>query len=151
MKLSIEKVSKKNLEKVLSLQLLDAQKGYIETVAACLEEASENKAWRPNAIYDHKTLVGFTMYGLLEDGRVWLDRLLIDKDYQHQGYGQAAVQQLVTKLCKDYQVSEIFLSVYEENSVAVRLYQKIGFVFTGELDTKGEKVMVYRKKETDSM
>ena len=37
----------------------------------------------------------------------------------------------------------VFLSVYDDNQGAIRLYEKLGFAFNGELDTKGERVMVY--------
>ena len=40
---------------------------------------------------------------------------------------------------------DIYLSVYEENHVAISLYQSYGFKFNGELDTKGEKIMVLEK------
>ena len=35
------------------------------------------------------------------------------------------------------------LSVYENITRAIRLYEQIGFCFNGEYDTKGEHVMVY--------
>lgn len=40
-----------------------------------------------------------------------------------------------------YPNTDIYLSVYEENQQAIALYQFFGFVFTGELDSKGEKIM----------
>lgn len=147
MKIRFKKITERNKEQVKELRVFDSQKGYIETVSECLAEAAENEAWQPRAIYDEAQLVGFTMYGLLTDGRVWLDRLLIDKGFQGRGYGKASVQELLKKLLADYQVSEVFLSVYEENQMAVSLYQRLGFSFNGERDTKGEKVMRYKKAE----
>lgn len=46
----------------------------------------------------------------------------------------------------EYPNTDIYLSVYEENKTAVSLYKLFGFEFNGELDTKGEKVMVLKQK-----
>ena len=45
------------------------------------------------------------------------------------------------KLIEKYQTNKLYLSVYDTNSSAIRLYQQLGFVFNGELDTNGERVM----------
>ena len=77
------------------------------------------------------------------EGQLWLDRLLIDRAYQGRGYGAGAVAALLERLPKEYGKDRVFLSVYDDNQGAIRLYEKLGFAFNGELDTKGERVMVY--------
>ena len=98
-------------------------------------------------IYDGPTVVGFAMYGCFAqpepEGQLWLDRLLIDRAYQGRGYGAGAVAALLERLPKEYGKDRVFLSVYDDNQGAIRLYEKLGFAFNGELDTKGERVMVY--------
>lgn len=146
MNLKIKKINKDNYEEVLKLQVFEEQVGFIETVEECLEEASENSSWRPVGIYDEDTLVGFSMYGLLHEveyrgPRVWLDRILIDKNHQGKGYGKASVEILLRRLQEEYHEPRTYLSVYDDNEAAVKLYKKVGFVFNGEIDTKGEKIM----------
>lgn len=151
MQLHIEKVTKNNELIIKTVVPFLAQENYIESVETCLEEAKQEGRWRPVGIYDEDTLVGFAMYGCFhEQGekRVWLDRFLIAKEHQNKGYGKAAVLLLVSQLVEEYQVQKVFLSVYEENTNAISLYQEIGFAFNGEVDTKGEKVMVYSKNES---
>lgn len=147
MNLRFEKINSTNREQVELLHLLPEQEGFIESVHECLEEADERKEWRPVAIYDNSTLVGFAMYGFFSQpssaGQAWLDRLLIDSRYQGSGYGKLAVSALLNRIQTEYQCREVYLSVYEDNIGAIRLYEKIGFQFNGELDTKGEKIMVY--------
>ena len=58
----------------------------------------------------------------------------------HPEYEEAA---LLERLPKEYGKDRVFLSVYDDNQGAIRLYEKLGFAFNGELDTKGERVMVY--------
>lgn len=147
MQLHLEPVTPANRQAVLALHTAPGQEGFVETVAQCLDEANHTRCWRPVAIYDSSTLVGFAMYGFFWQyfpcGRLWLDRLLIDARYQGRGYGKAALTLLLDRLAHDYpRRRKIYLSVIETNAPAISLYQKFGFHFTGELDTHGEKVMV---------
>ena len=86
------------------------------------------------------------MYGYFPEpapGQLWLDRLLIDKRYQGKGYGKQAVLSLLDRLHTEYQSGTVYLSVYENNPHAIKLYQQIGFRFNGKYDSKGEHIMEY--------
>ena len=146
MLLKFEPVCRKDRKDIEALQMFPSQSGCIESVVECLEEADWIREWRPVGIYDEEVLVGFAMYGFFKSPtkRVWLDRLIIDKKYQGKGYGTASVLALLEKLRREYNESDaIYLSVYEDNTEAIDLYQRIGFSFNGECDAKGEKIMVY--------
>lgn len=147
MKLHLEPVTAQNREEILRLGVLPGQKGYIETVAQCMEEAGEYGGWRPVGIYDGDLPVGFSMYGFFREeyppeGRLWLDRLLIDARFQGRGYGRAALEALQERLSREYPEKDVYLSVIEGNDVATRLYEQYGFRFIGEKDIHGEDVMV---------
>lgn len=147
MQLHFEEVTRANEKALLLLKLEKGQAHFIESIEECLQEAKENNVWKPVVIYDGVYMIGFAMYGqFVEFGetRVWLDRFLIDKAYQHKGYGFACVQALLIKLRQEYACDTVYLSVYEENVYAINLYEKAGFIFNGELDSKQEKVMVYK-------
>lgn len=147
MDLHIVPITKENRKDVEQLRISSSQKGYVESVTECLDEADHKSCWRPVGIYDGKTLVGFAMYGFfweyLPFGRVWLDRLLIDKNYQHKGYGKKAIEVLLKRLKHEYHRNKIYLSVVDGNDTAVHLYKEFGFEFNGELDIHKEKVIVY--------
>lgn len=144
MKLHLKPVTTTNRKEIETLSLYPYQIGYIESVKDCLLEASYSKEWRTAGIYDNDTLVGFVMYGYFKkEGQVWLDRILIDKQYQGQGYGKHAIGLLLDLLYQEYHQDKIYLSVYEANKAAIQLYQNMGFHFNGLEDTKGEKIMVY--------
>lgn len=148
MKLELREVDQTNHKELLALELLGEQVNYIESVEECLREARECEAWRPFGIYAEDRPVGFAMYGYLVEagkpGRLWLDRLLIDWRYQRRGYGRQAMGMLIARLQQEYPRERIYLSVYEENRTALRLYQSMGFAMTQGLDTKGEKIMLYQ-------
>lgn len=140
-----EDITEKNIKDVLALSITKTQEPYIESIDECLKEASEYHTWRPKAIYDDDILIGFMMYGMFE--RVWFDRFLIDMRYQGRGYGKKAAKKALELLKAEYHQDEVYLSVYPSNTLALRLYESLGFKKTGELDTKGEHVMVYRYDE----
>ena len=146
MNLIVKEVDKNNYKEIINLKVSNEQKNYIETVEECLEEANIYPIWRPVGLYHEEKPVGFAMYGLFVDegrnGRVWLDRFLISDENQGKGYGKAGVKLLISRLYEEYGYDEIFLSVYEDNENAIRLYKCLGFKFNGEVDINGEKVMV---------
>lgn len=151
MKLHLEPVTAVNRAAVLALAPAPGQEGFLESTADCLAEADSYFRWRPVGIYDEKVLVGFAMYGFFPQyfpfGRVWLDRLLIDRRYQGQGYGRAAMSLLLERLKEEYpHRRKTYLSVVEGNLAAEMLYRSFGFSYTGERDIHGERVMVRKRK-----
>ena len=83
----------------------------------------------------------FPMY--LPAGRVWMDRLLIDKRFQHKGYGKAAMQLLLEQLKAEYGDQPVYLSVVPGNDTARKLYASLGFLELKEKDVHGESVMIH--------
>lgn len=147
MNLLLVPVSGENREIATSLAVAPGQEHFIETVEECLQEADELAEWRPMLICDGDIAIGFTMFGYLHyegKARLWFDRFLIDRNYQHQGYGRMAMKTVLGYLRGTFPEEDIYLSVYDENQVAIRLYQSFGFSFNGELDLKGERVMVLK-------
>ncbi len=146
MSIEIREVTEENLKSILELKVGEGQESYIETTEQCLKEAAEEQWYEPVGLYKDRCLVGFAMYGLFinEDinGRVWLDRYLIDGKYQGKGLGSELLEALINHLADKYNYDEIFLSVYDDNMGAIRLYEKFGFKFNGEFDVNKEKVMV---------
>ncbi len=142
----IRDITALNKQEVLSLRIADHQKSFIESTVQCLVEAEIDKRFIPVGLYKENVAIGFAMYGVFphEDNsqRVWLDRYLIDERFQHKGLGKYFLQRLIDYLTLKYSCQNIYLSVYDNNEVAIKLYRNFGFAFNGELDEKGEKVMV---------
>ncbi|WP_211749863.1 GNAT family N-acetyltransferase [Paenibacillus sp. Marseille-Q4541] len=146
MNISLREVTEDNKKDILQIQVKEAQSGYIETVEDCLAEAAVCRMYKPVGLYLGELLVGFAMYGFFPEegkqGRAWMDRLVIDASYQGQGLGTVMLEALIEKLISEYDCEQVYLSVYEDNVVAIRMYEKAGFCFNGERDEKGEKIMV---------
>lgn len=91
--LSLIPVTSKNRRAIEKLKVFPHHTGFIESVADCMKEADQLAAWHPMCIYDNDTLIGFTMYGMIQEPaytRLWFDRLLIDKQHQGKGYAKPA-------------------------------------------------------------
>ena len=140
-------VTEENRAAAERLAVAPGQEDFIESVPECLREADALSDWRPMLICADGAPVGFTMYGDIRcetPARLWFDRLLIDGHCQHRGLGRRAVETILRRLRQDYPGKDIYLSAYEDNERAIALYRSFGFAFNGELDTKGEKIMVLR-------
>ena len=150
MAVTIIPVDSSNRAEAEQLQVHESQIHFIESVKECMEEADQLDLWHPVAIYDGDTMVGFSMYGFYveEDGsgRLWFDRLLIDKRFQGHGYGRQAISVCLHRMRREYPLQDIYLSVYDPNKNAIALYESCGFHFNGELDTNGERIMVLPKE-----
>lgn len=146
MNIQIREVTKENLKEVLFLNVSATQKSYVESTKQCLEDAVECNYYQPAGLYKDEILVGFAMYGLFpeegQNGRVWLDRYLIDERFQGKGLGSIMLEALIAHLVKLYNCDEIYLSLYDDNQCALHLYQKFGFKLNEEKDINGEKIMV---------
>lgn len=140
MNLHFEKVTINDLKWLNYLTIKDSQINYVESIEDSLLLQENDSSWKARAIYDNQILVGFVLYGFI-DNEVWIDRYLIDQRYQGRGYGKNALKLIIEELKKTYQQPILYLSVFKENNVAINLYQKLGFEFNGQLDSKGELVM----------
>lgn len=146
--ISFQNVSINNKTDILALRIKEDQQSYIETIEESLKERHELTLWKPVGIYNNNQLIGFAMFGLWQENneeRVWLDRFLIDYHFQGQGLGRKSLAAIVKYIRHIYHCQNIYLSLYQDNQVALCLYKSYGFIETEEKDINGENVMVLKK------
>ncbi|MEI4831640.1 GNAT family protein [Bacillus sp. FJAT-53711] len=98
----------------------------------------------PRAIYDNQTLIGFTSYGYRkEHKRYELISIMLGHQYQGKGYGTPILKAVVDEMSELYKCKEIYLSVIHDNESAKRIYEKIGFKATGEIEKGHHDELVY--------
>ncbi|HDX9578064.1 TPA: GNAT family N-acetyltransferase [Bacillus pseudomycoides] len=98
----------------------------------------------PKAIYDNHTLLGFTSYGYRkEHERYELISIMLGHQYQGNGYGVPALQAVIAEMSEQYKCKEIYLSVIHDNEPAKRIYEKVGFKATGEIEQGHHDELVY--------
>jgi diamine N-acetyltransferase len=145
---TLREITDENREAVAALRVAPGQEGFVATVAKSYVDAAAFPAERPwyRAIYAGDQPVGFVMVSWAapaappREGVVYfLWRLLVDARHQRQGYGRAALEQII-ELVRAEGATE-FLTSYEPGDGGPwPFYQRLGFEQTGEVD-EGEIVI----------
>ena len=138
----LKEVTKENIDEVLELSVREDQKSFVSTTAESLAQAYAYKETAfPFAVYNDDTMVGFIMMGYYEAKNYYtLWKFLIDKKYQHMGYGREALMQGISFMRDKFNIKEIYTGVAPGNSVAKGLYQSIGFEDTGLIEFNMEEM-----------
>ena len=87
------------------------------------------------------------MYGdyNVKEKSIWLDRLMIDSNFQGQGLGKAALDVIISHLKENFELKSIYLSVHDTNWQAITLYESFGFLNTKNRDQhNNELIFSYR-------
>jgi [ribosomal protein S5]-alanine N-acetyltransferase len=140
MTISLRKINQDNWKECIYLQVGDDQKSFVATNVFSLAEVSFYSTYEALAIYHDDVMVGFLLYGRDPgDGKYWITRVMIDKKYQHSGYGKTAMLQLIELLKKKNDCNAIYISHEPQNVIADKMYSSLGFKDTGKIQ-EGEKV-----------
>ncbi|SFK16778.1 diamine N-acetyltransferase [Marinilactibacillus piezotolerans] len=150
--LNIRPVTEDNWRAIVELKPLTDQKKYITSNAESLLESfyETRYNWSVFGLFKEEYPIGFTMIGAFnaEKEYIWLDRFMIDGQFQGKGYGKKFLQLIVDYIQLKWQVKDIVLSIVKENNQAKKLYETIGFIDTGRIDEEnGELVMVLNVKK----
>ena len=129
----LKPVTKDNLEEVLALRTFEHQQSYVSSPAVALSQAYVYGGTAfPFAVYDGEIPVGFIMMGYYEAKRYYtLWKFLIDKKYQHKGYGREALRLGIAFLKDRFRAKEVYTGVLPDNTAARSLYRSAGFAETG--------------------
>ena len=127
---------------VVGLEVEPEQRRFVAPVEHYLELCDRpDSPWRPFAVVEHGEVVGFVMHGVdPDDDSAWIGGLVIDRAHQRRGIGRTVVDLLVVRAVADSRASA--LSYEPANAVAKGLYERAGFVETGERD--GDEVVARR-------
>ena len=143
MNLSFRKIDKDNFDECVNLKVAPSQKYFVAPNVGSLAQAYVNPSLHPFAIYDHETMVGFTMYSITEtqgERYYYITRLMIGENHQGKGYGRAAMKIMLEMLKKKVECPEIRTSYVEENVVVEKLYLSLGFRKDGRINEHHERV-----------
>lgn len=135
--IKLQTITQHNFEDVVDLEVHDHQLNYLASNVFSIAEASFFPHYVTRAIYaeqaDSEQLVGFLMYvtpACDEDsatGVYYIWRFMLDKKYQHQGYGRAALSALIDEIRTNQDARKIMISYAPDNRVAKSFYASFGF------------------------
>lgn len=143
--LRLEEITEDNWRDIVLLTTEDSGiprvcEQYVASNALSIVQAVYEGTWNVNAVYCGKRPVGFVMYGYHPYREKYeLCRIMIDHKHQGKGFGTMALELVIEELSEIEDCTEIYLSVNPGNRRGKHIYEKAGFVKTGEM-CDGEEV-----------
>ncbi len=133
MRISLREITVDNWMDAMKLKVDVEQERFVASNAASIAQSKFHDFLECYGIYYEDTMIGFTAFGINpEDDNVWIARYMIDYRYQGNGYGKAGLHILLEFMIREYDCSEVFLDVGEDNTIAKRMYTNAGFSKTGK-------------------
>jgi len=134
MQINIKSVTKDNWFQCTQLEISEENgKRFIVPIVFSLAESKFEEHLQPLAIYAGSILVGFSMYALdPDDGRYWIYVFMIDAKHQRKGFGKEGLKKIVNHIRVLHECDEIMIGHKPDNMIAARLYERVGFIETGD-------------------
>ncbi len=125
----------------IPLNVTDEQKTYVANTTTILARAYAYRDSRSRAflIYRDNEPIGMGLYYDCEPDAYIFSELLIDKQFQGQGYGKAATKLVLDCMNKDGKYNKAILCYIEGNGVAKKLYENFGFA---EIDRDEDEIIM---------
>ncbi|MFC1952636.1 GNAT family N-acetyltransferase [Chloroflexota bacterium] len=131
---TLRSITIENWIECIKLKVRQGQQDFVATNVYSIAESKVDPSMVPKAIYNEEVMVGFTMYGRdPEDGKYWIVRLMIDEQYQGNGYGKQAILQVINLLKQNDNCTDITVSHLPLNKHADTFYRSLGFKDNGEV------------------
>jgi diamine N-acetyltransferase len=129
-------VTMDNFRACVKLSVRDEQRDFVADNTWSLAQAYVNRRLHPYAIYrgdvfgreitPDDAMVGFVMFQVWDEIG-FIMRLMVGAEHQRQGYGRAAMVEVIRRLKATTQVDRIATSVIPSNEAALQLYLSLGF------------------------
>lgn len=134
MSIKLKNVSKNNVWDIVELYPGAKGQKYVADNSHTLIEALFNKKLHNvKAIYSDDKIIGL-VYFTHNNKNIWINRFMIDHKYQGKGYGSKAFNKILNYIKSKYKPSNIYIS--SSNNIALKLYQKFGFIKKNNKKTK---------------
>ena len=144
-------INEENYEAVLKLKVTDEQ-NQAKFIAPNVRSIADAYLYRkagdvfPYAVQDGDKVVGFILLDEDEEEKelmIW--RMMVDKDYQGQGYGRAIVEKVMAMFESDDRFDVLIADYVKGNDVMGGLLRSLGFEKQEFDEVNNEHVMKYRK------
>lgn len=101
---------------------------------------------------DGDTIIGFAnLYNLVAGTSASIGNVIVDKKYRGQGLGKKIVLYMLNQALTKYNLYEVKISVFSENTPALLLYSSCGFkpyAIEQRLDTNNNRLALLHMKLT---
>lgn len=128
-KIKFRDIDKSNYNECISLRVGEHQKNYVASNMYSLVQASYEDRLYPLGIFNEDEMIGFLLYDYDEELNGWsFSRFMIDIKYQNKGFGRKALEKFLEYFQSKFPNKSLYTSVEIDNDIAIKLYQKYGFV-----------------------
>ncbi|WIV12747.1 GNAT family N-acetyltransferase [Proteiniborus sp. MB09-C3] len=148
MEIYFNEVTPDNWRKINSLEVREDQKSFVASNVAILARAyayrKDNS--KVSVIYSNTNPIGLIMQRDFkeEDKHICiLDQFMIDKNYQGKGYGKTSMKLWLSMIRREKRYNAIGLCYKENDYIAKKLYESLGFSRKPEEDDEDELIMRY--------
>lgn len=139
-KIELVSVTQENWDDICGLYPGEDGEDYVAPNSYSITQSFFEKNWVCRGITADGRLIGFAMYGLTDDEVHGYEiiRYMMDENEQGKGYGQRALKAVIDEMIQTYKCDKIYTSTAPANVRAIHVYEKAGFVPTGESCGEGE-------------
>lgn len=140
-KIKFRDIDKSNYNECISLRVGEHQKNYVASNMYSLVQASYEDGLYPLGIFNEDEMIGFLLYDYDEELNGWsFSRFMIDIKYQNKGFGRKALEKFLEYFHSKLPNKSLYTSVEIDNDIAIKLYQKYGFVIKSSFEYAIEDV-----------
>ena len=131
-------ITEDNWLEAASLSVREDQKGYLAPAVGILARGYVYRHCngRVFAIEHDGEIVGLALVREFTDEPLGYDlqQFMIDRRFQGLGYGEQALRLILEELRRERHYDHVEVCVKKEDTAAIRLYEKLGFVDSGYVD-----------------
>ncbi len=140
-KIKFRDIDKSNYNECISLRVGEHQKNYVASNMYSLVQASYEDGLYPLGIFNEDEMIGFLLYDYDEELNGWsFSRFMINIKYQNKGFGRKALEKFLEYFQSKFPNKSLYTSVEIDNDIAIKLYQKYGFVIKSSFEYAIEDV-----------
>ena len=136
--LRLTDVTEDNWIEVASLSVFENQRKYLAPPIGILARGYvyRNCNAKIFVVADVEAIVGLALVREFTDEPLGyeLQQFMIDHKYQGKGYGSEALRLILNELRKENHFDHVEVCVNKEDTVAIHVYEKLGFVDSGYID-----------------
>ena len=131
-------VNEQNWLDIRGLSVSEVQKGYLDSAVGILARGYvyRNNRARVIGIAENEAIIGVALVRDLDEEPACYDlqQFMIDVRFQGKGCGTVALRMLLSELEKERKYGCVEVCVKRNDTAALRVFEKVGFVDTGYID-----------------
>ena len=136
--LKLVEISEQNWSDYAVLTVSEEQKGFLDSSIGIIARGYVYRCCRARVIgiADDDTAIGLALVKDLDEEPACYDlqQFMIDRRYQGRGYGTEALRLILSELEAERKYDCVEVCVKRDDTPALRLYEKLGFIDTGYVD-----------------